>query len=1622
VSNGSEMMRSSDPHANDVGAPPPRFGEVRLLGSGAEGGAYAAIDRATGARVVLKRIEATRMAVVRHAFEVLRRVASPHLPAVRELVRCPDDPGTHWLVTDWVDGHALTSGPVSLVEAAAEGVAVAHALAAIHGAGTHHGDGSAANVVVTATRGVMLIDLGRLGRLGTGTPGFIAPEVLAGGGGPAADRFALGCLLSHRLFGETPWQRPEEVLAVSDAGAVRRRLEQLTVRRPVPAVMVALLERLLAPEPSARPPSTELVVDRLARIVSGAQAGLDLRPSTTWWMPARWPYRGASLEPLVDRISEGLRLVAVAGPPGAGRGRVVEELVQELQSRGRAASLWDPQHRVEPTDWFGRWTTPVEADPVPVLGAVAPLSFPAALASEAADAHVRARAAFVRSGLDAAGPTLVVPVSAALGAELRRLEDARIVVHEVRPWSREEVRDALVSVLESPKRAAWAEVLHRVTGGLPARVIRAACACAEAELEHPRIPDIERALAAARSGSGELDAATAQAIVQAAWDPETFDVALVPSHLHDGRGPLSVAITDARERLGDRLEAIAVATLEGVRAAGRVPSLVLAVDADAVEAIETCLAVRAIRAGQREAAALVEWLRAGGADRVQPSTCATGARLLLAEGDAEAALTMARRGQGSTCAVEEARALQRLGRIDEALGVLEPVANDPDAELRAVALGLRWRLLVDAGAAEQAVEEADAWAKTRVPARGEGVATARLWSAYALCVRGEPKRAEIRLAEAATALEGGRDAVAWGLRARVMQLEGNIAHDRGDPRAAYDAWSRAAEAFGRAGEVVGELQVRGSLAALAIPMADTRAGVEHGRLAVQGLLARGQISALETAALALVQLLGRVGALEEACTLVSVVEDVTAVGSGSALGRARIARMHAELAVTRLVLDVTRGVEARRVVDRRREAEDAHAHAARLLERAEARREALEAWTRATTLARAGERFAAARAHLAQAQALIVHADDEDSTLSFWLEALCLAAVTDDPPSLGRAQEALLELPTVEALRASGRLELAWTYDRALALAARARLPPDDPARRALARRALQTLEVIMKKTPTLDQSAVRASFAVDAGQTGALRDLLADLDESDERSTAVRSDAPQAEGSVRFERLLRIYRRLAREERLEPLLEQVIDAVMDLTDAERGAVVIRGQGGTRLEVTRELAGTQGAKFSRSVIDRVLESGDAVLSVDAAQDERFDQSRSISHLNLRSVLAVPLRFRGDRLGAIYVDHRLRRGNFDEDDLAHMEAFADLAALAVAHARALAEVRAQARALEAKQAELTSLLEAREVEVTGLREEVRAAVPERKAYRGIVGATPAMQSVFRLIDRLADSDVPVVIHGESGTGKELVARAIHEAGSRSKGPFVAENCGAIPETLLESVLFGHAKGAFTGAQKARAGLFEAATTGTIFLDEVGEMSPGMQTKLLRVLQEGEVKRIGETTPRPVDVRVIAASNRDLEAMVEEGSFRRDLYYRIHVVRVTLPALRERPADIPELIAHFLQRHAAGRTLQIEPAALRALRSHAWPGNVRELENEVQRWGALCEDTVSERDLSPAIVGRVDEGIDPDDLQIRPRVERLERELIERALERTEGNQTRAAELLGLSRYGLQKKLRRLTEEA
>jgi transcriptional regulator with GAF, ATPase, and Fis domain len=503
------------------------------------------------------------------------------------------------------------------------------------------------------------------------------------------------------------------------------------------------------------------------------------------------------------------------------------------------------------------------------------------------------------------------------------------------------------------------------------------------------------------------------------------------------------------------------------------------------------------------------------------------------------------------------------------------------------------------------------------------------------------------------------------------------------------------------------------------------------------------------------------------------------------------------------------------------------------------------------------------------------------------------------------------------------------------------------------------------------------------------------------------------------------LIRALGDRERLAPLLSRIVDALVLWTGVERGLLLLRAPDGRLVpRAARNLAradlGPEQMGVSQSLARRALEAREPVVAVDA-DGEMGNLHQSIHALKLRSVLAIPLIARGEPLGVVYLDDRIRKGAFGARELDWARTIASLAALVIADARdhvLLRRAARQARRASEKLAETLSLREAALDVAERALAQARGQRETRFAYDGIVGASAPMRTMLRLVDRVTSSEVPVLVVGESGSGKELVARAIHDNGPRRARAFVSENCGAIPEGLLESALFGHVRGAFTGAAVSRAGLFEVADRGTLFLDEIGEMSLGMQTKLLRVLEDGLVRPVGSERARKVDVRVVAATNRDLGAMVKARTFREDLFYRLDIITVRIPPLRERPEDVPLLVQRFVETYAAGKKVHITPAALARLTAFAWPGNVRQLQNEVRRALVLSDDIIDVAQLSPEIAGDPGAALPETGLHVRRRIDQLERGLVTDAMERTGGNQTQAAKLLGLSRFGLQKMIKRL----
>ncbi len=426
-------------------------------------------------------------------------------------------------------------------------------------------------------------------------------------------------------------------------------------------------------------------------------------------------------------------------------------------------------------------------------------------------------------------------------------------------------------------------------------------------------------------------------------------------------------------------------------------------------------------------------------------------------------------------------------------------------------------------------------------------------------------------------------------------------------------------------------------------------------------------------------------------------------------------------------------------------------------------------------------------------------------------------------------------------------------------------------------------------------------------------------------------------------------------------------------------------------------------RLSRALQRRVLAEKAAVLASNAA--EEFSGSHSIARANILSTVCVPLWDEQEIIGIVQVDNRNVVGSFRESDLEVLTVLASQLSLAVRNARLYSRVR---RAEEAARGEAGFLKR-----------------QDRQQRRLIVGESAAMRRVMELVERVKDTPVPVCILGETGTGKELIARAVHDQGNRRERLFVAQNMAALPENLLESELFGHKRGAFTGAERDKKGLFELADGGTIFLDEIGELSPALQAKLLRVLQEGEIRPVGAARAQSVDVRVISATHRDLEAEVEAGRFRQDLYYRLMVFPIRLPPLRERSDDIDALARFFLARYSLELKRPepaMSPAAQDVLRGYSWPGNIRELENEVQRLVIYGTDggLVLPEHLSVRVrqTGATLEKLEPRRGTLKEMVAEVERVLIGRTLEETGGNKTQAAKVLGLTREGLHKKINKL----
>ena len=463
----------------------------------------------------------------------------------------------------------------------------------------------------------------------------------------------------------------------------------------------------------------------------------------------------------------------------------------------------------------------------------------------------------------------------------------------------------------------------------------------------------------------------------------------------------------------------------------------------------------------------------------------------------------------------------------------------------------------------------------------------------------------------------------------------------------------------------------------------------------------------------------------------------------------------------------------------------------------------------------------------------------------------------------------------------------------------------------------------------------------------------------------------------------------------LDRLQEQILELIFEVVPAERGAILLDGKGNQKFSslFAYPAKRREPVRVSRTITAQVMDQGVAILGADVPASGGLSGVESLVSLKVRSLLCVPLTVFQKVVGCIYLDTSSPATRFDRDHLELVASIAGISAVALENSRRLLWLE---------------------------QENLRLAA-EINLQHNMVGESPAMKEVYHFLSRVAPTDATVLVGGESGTGKELVARAIHRNSPRASRPFVTINCAAIPEGLLESELFGYERGAFTGASSQKKGRLELADGGVVFLDEIGELAPALQVKLLRVLQERELERLGGSRPIPIDIRLIAATNKDLAAAVKARTFREDLYYRLNVVSLVVPALRERVEDIPILAEYFVAKFAAKckvKAKKISPEAMAGLMNYDWPGNVRELENAIERALVLgVSESICPEDLPESVLEK-DPAPGTQEAKYHVAVTQLKKHLILTALEDTKGNYTEAARTLGVHANYLHRLVRNL----
>jgi transcriptional regulator with GAF, ATPase, and Fis domain len=535
-------------------------------------------------------------------------------------------------------------------------------------------------------------------------------------------------------------------------------------------------------------------------------------------------------------------------------------------------------------------------------------------------------------------------------------------------------------------------------------------------------------------------------------------------------------------------------------------------------------------------------------------------------------------------------------------------------------------------------------------------------------------------------------------------------------------------------------------------------------------------------------------------------------------------------------------------------------------------------------------------------------------------------------------------------------------------------------------------------------------------------RELLEELGEETRAKTHISAEKLE-EYKKNLKKILDVSKSINSETEMDNVLGLALDAALQISGAERGFIVLIESDLWKTTLTKNFIGdiTEDPDYSsiQEIIQNTLSRGAPFIESDIYNSTNFKNSVSKNPGAIKAAFAFPLMAGKEILGCIYLDSRFVVVDFPKNLEDLMKSVMEHAAFVIAKTSQYERVRGLSEKLEHK-------VERQNIELRKTRSELEKKQQElefKHHYKNIISKSSKMREIFRLLDEITGNDLPVSIEGASGTGKELVAKAIHFSGPRKKKSFVAINCAAIPESLMESELFGYEKGAFTGADERKAGIFEQANGGTLFLDEIGNMSPVMQQKLLRVVQENEVRRIGSDSPVKVDVRIISATNRSLSDLVAGETFREDLFYRLSVLPIILPPLRDRKEDIPLLVEYFWKKISPYTEIPENDKGelLKLLNDYDWPGNVRELENEITRLASLGKTGFNIKYLSRHILHESQQSGVPMGIFLSEEsltLPEIEKRCIVAALEKEKGNKTKAAKILGIPRTSIDSKMKKL----